>query len=149
MILAGDEVRRTQKGNNNAYCQNNEITWSDWRALKEHADLLRFWKLMIDFRSRHPAVHRARFFDGKINERGLPDVAWHGCQLLHPGWDDPNARALAFTLAGFGTEADIHVILNMDGEGLDFEIPAVKGRQWHLAVNTAEPSPTRHRRSRQ
>ncbi len=141
MILSGDEVRRTQKGNNNAYCQDNEITWSDWRAVEERAGLLRFWKLMIDFRKRHPAVHRPRFFDGKLNERGLPDVAWHGCQLLHPGWDDPNARALAFTLAGFGAEADIHVILNMAPEGLDFEIPTVKGRRWHLAVNTAEPSP--------
>ena len=96
---------------------------------------------MIDFRKRHPAVHRSRFFDGKLNERGLPDVSWHGCQLLRPGWDDPNARALAFTLAGFGAEADIHVMLNMDAEGLDFEIPAVKGRQWHLAVDTAQPSP--------
>jgi isoamylase len=141
MILAGDEIRRSQKGNNNAYCQNSEISWSDWRAVKEHADLFRFWKLMIDFRKRHPAVHRSRFFDGKINDRGLPDVSWHGCQLLHPGWDDPNARALAFTLAGFGEEADIHVILNMDSEGLDFEIPTVKDRQWHLAINTAEASP--------
>ena len=60
---------------------------------------------------------------------------------MRPGWDDPNARALAFTLAGFGPEADIHVMLNMDPGRLDFEIPTVKGRQWHLAVNTAEPSP--------
>ncbi len=141
MILSGDEIRRTQKGNNNAYCQNNELTWTDWRAVKEHGDLFRFWKLMIDFRRRHPAVHRARFFDGKLNERGLPDVTWHGCQLLHPGWDDPNARALAMTLAGFGAEADIHAILNMDWEGLDFEIPVAKGRRWRLAINTAEPSP--------
>ena len=84
-----------------------------------------------------------------MNERGLPDVSWHGCQLLHPGWDDPNARALAFTLAGFGAEADIHVMFNMDPAGLDFEIPAVKGRQWHLAVDTAQPSPRRHCRSGQ
>ena len=96
---------------------------------------------MIDFRKRHPAVHRARFFDGKVNERGLPDVSWHGCQLLHPGWDDPNARALAMTLAGCGDEADIHAILNMDWEPLDFEIPVVKGRQWRLAIDTAKPSP--------
>ena len=102
MVLAGDEVRRTQKGNNNAYCQDNEISWFDWRLLEKHGELFRFWKLMIDFRKRHPAIHRSRFFDGKVNDRGLPDVSWHGCQLLHPGWDDPNARALAFTLAGFG-----------------------------------------------
>src|SRR5208337_2808604 len=82
-----------------------------------------------------------RFFDGRVNERGLPDVSWHGCRLLCPGWDDPNARALAFTLAGLGAEADIHVMLNMDSEGLDFEIPAVTGRRWYLAVDTARPSP--------
>jgi glycogen operon protein len=141
MILSGDEARRTQKGNNNPYCQDNEISWSDWRLVEKHCDLFRFWKLMIDFRRRHPAVHRSRFFDGKVNDRGLPDVSWHGCRLLCPGWDDPNARALALTLAGFGAEADIHVMLNMDSEELDFEIPAVTGRRWYLAVDTAQPSP--------
>jgi glycogen operon protein len=141
MVFAGDEVRRTQKGNNNAYCQDNEISWFDWRSLEKRRDLFRFWKLMIEFRKRHPAIHRSRFFDGKVNDRGLPDVSWHGCQLLHPGWDDPNAQALAFTLAGFGPEADINVILNMDAQGLDFELPAVQGRQWHLVVDTAQPSP--------
>ncbi len=141
MFLSGDEVRRTQKGNNNAYCQDNEISWFDWSLLEKHGDLLRFWRLMIDFRKRHPAVHRHRFFDGRLNERGLPDVSWHGCRLLQPGWDDPNARALAFTLAGSGAEADIHGMLNMDGGALEFEIPAVTGRQWHLAVDTAQPAP--------
>ena len=96
---------------------------------------------MIDFRRRHAAVHRPRFFEGKVNNRGLADVSWHGCQLLHPGWDDPNARALALTLAGFGAEADIHVMLNMDAAGLDFEVPVVKGRSWFLAVDTGQPSP--------
>ena len=60
---------------------------------------------------------------------------------MHPGWDDPNARALAFTLAGFGAEADINVLMNMDSQGLDFEIPVVEGRQWHVVVDTAQPSP--------
>jgi glycogen operon protein len=141
MVFAGDEIRRTQKGNNNAYCQDNEISWFDWRSLKKHSELFRFWKLMIDFRKCHPAIHRSRFFDGKVNDRGLPDVSWHGCQLLCPGWDDPNARALAFTLAGCGPEADINVILNMDAQGLDFEVPVVQARQWHLVVDTAQPSP--------
>ncbi len=141
MILSGDEVRRTQKGNNNAYCQNNELSWMDWGLLKEHDALFRFWKLMIGLRGRHPALRRPRFFDGKLNERGLPDVSWHGCQLLRPGWDDTNARALAFTLAGCGEEADLHVMLNMDAEGLDFELPIVKGRRWFLTVDTAAAAP--------
>ncbi len=127
--LPGDEIRHTQKGNNNAYCQNNEISWFDWQSAAEASrDLFRFWKLMIDFRKRHPAIHRSRFFDGKVNDRGLPDVSWHGCQLLHPGWDDPNARALAFTLAGFGGEdADLHVMLNMDCNGWTSRSRSSKG----------------------
>jgi glycogen operon protein len=141
MLLSGDEVRRTQKGNNNAYCQNNEISWTDWGLLRKHCDVFRFWRLMIGFRKRHPALHHARFFEGKVNERGLPDVSWHGCQLGRPGWDDPNARVLAFTLGGSGDEADIHAVLNMHWEALEFELPAVKGRRWHMAVDTARPSP--------
>ena len=141
MMLAGDELRRTQLGNNNAYCQDNEISWIDWRGVTAHAELLRFWRLMIDFRKRHPAVHRSRFFNGRVNDRGLADVAWHGCQLSRPGWDDPNGRALSFTLAGFDGDADIHVILNMDPGPLDFEIPIVKLRRWHVAIDTAQASP--------
>ena len=107
---------------------------------------------MIDFRKRHPAIHRLAFFDGKVNDRGLPDVSWHGCQLLRPGWDDPNARALAFTLAGLGEEADMHVMMNMDSEGLDFEIPG-QGPQLvpgggHGATVAAGHRPSRVRKNR-
>jgi len=141
MILAGDEVRRTQRGNNNAYCQDNEINWFDWGLVDRHADLLRFWRLMIAFRKQHPALHRTAFFDGRVNERGLPDVSWHGCRLLQPDWNDGGAQAMAFTLAGEGNDADIHAMLNSHPEPLEFEIPVVKGRTWYLAIDTAEPSP--------
>src|SRR5207249_8946918 len=110
MILAGDEVRRTQKGNNNAYCQDNPLSWFDWEQVQKNRGLFRFWKLMIDFRKRHPAIHRSRFFNGQVNERNMTDISWHGCKLFQPGWDDANSRALAFTVAGFGDEADIHVM---------------------------------------
>ena len=110
MFVAGDEVRRTQKGNNNAYCQDNEISWFDWRLTEENRSLLRFWQLLIaarrDFHSLRAGRH-GRFFAGEMNERGLPDIAWHGTELNKPGWDDPNARCLAFTLGGFeGGPAD-------------------------------------------
>jgi len=141
MIVAGDEIRRTQKGNNNAYCQDSAISWFDWDLAQENRGMFRFWKLLIDFRKRHPAVHRSRFFNGQVNERNLPDISWHGCKLFCPGWSDPNSRALAFTVAGFGDEADLHVMLNMYWEELDFEIPAVPGRAWYKAVNTAQASP--------
>jgi glycogen operon protein len=143
MILAGDEARRTQKGNNNAYCQDNEISWFDWSLLEKNSDIFRFFKLMINFRKSYcqTALRRRYFFSGEINERGLPDISWHGCKLFSPGWDDPNAKTLAFTLGGFEGRADIHVMLNMYWEALNFEIPLVEGRQWYKVVDTAEPSP--------
>ena len=138
MFIAGDEVGRTQGGNNNAYCQDNGISWFDWTLVKQERDrLLRFWKLMIQFRKRHAVLRRGQFFTGDANERGLLDVAWHGTTLHDPGWDDPFARALGMTLAGFDGDPDIHVMMNMWEESLDFEVPTVEGRCWHIAVDTA------------
>ncbi|MDM9384671.1 glycogen debranching protein GlgX [Chlorogloeopsis sp. ULAP01] len=144
MFVAGDEVRRTQKGNNNAYCQDNEISWFDWNLVEKNSDIFRFFKLMIDFRKCycHSALRRSRFFSGEVNERGLADISWHGCKLFSPGWYDPDARVLAYTMGGFEGEADIHVMLNMYWEALDFEIPSIAGRrEWYKIVDTAEPSP--------
>jgi glycogen operon protein len=76
-----------------------------------------------------------------VNERGLPDVAWHGTQLNKPGWNDQNARCLAYTRGGFGRQPDVHVVLNMYWGALDFEVPIVPGRQWRRLVDTALPSP--------
>jgi len=141
LFVMGDEVRRTQGGNNNAYCQDNEISWFDWTLVEKHTGLLRFWQQMIAFRKAHSSLRRARFFNGQVNERGVADLTWHGCGLSEPGWDDPNARALAFTLGGFGSETDIHVMMNMYWEPLEFEIPQVPGRKWARAADTGLPSP--------
>jgi glycogen operon protein len=141
MLVAGDEIRRTQKGNNNAYCQDNQINWFDWDLAKQNRHLFRFWKLLIAFRKSHPALHRPRFFTGQCNARGLADITWHGCKLGSPGWNDPNARALAFTLAGVGEEPDIHAMLNMYWEDLEFELPPMNGRHWYLAADTAAIPP--------
>jgi glycogen operon protein len=137
MLVAGDEVRRTQGGNNNAYCQDNETSWLDWTLENTHGDLLRFWKGMIDFRKRHAAVRHKEFYTGAVNERGLADVMWHGILLNSPGWSDTEARTLAMTLAGFNGDPDIHVMLNMYWEVLDFELPVVAGSQWFRTVDTA------------
>ncbi|MFN6535568.1 MAG: glycogen debranching protein GlgX [Nostoc sp. EkiNYC01] len=143
MIVAGDEVRRTQKGNNNAYCQDNEISWFDWNLVEKNADIFRFFKQMIHFRKCycHSALRRSNFFTGEVNERGFADIAWHGCKLFKPGWHDSHARVLAYTLGGFEGEADIHVMLNMYWEDLDFEIPPIKGRKWFRVIDTALASP--------
>jgi glycogen operon protein len=141
MFVAGDEVRRTQNGNNNAYCQDNETSWFDWTLVERNRDLYRFWKRMIEFRLRHSVLRRGQFFAGARNERGLPDVAWHGTKLDRPGWQDTGGRALGVTLAGFSGNPDIHIMLNMFWESLDFELPVVSGRTWLKAVDTSSPPP--------
>ena len=141
MLLMGDEVRRTQLGNNNAYCQDNPVSWFDWSLPERHADLLRFFRLMIAFRKRHSTLHCGHFFTGELDSRGVPDVAWHGCRLHEPGWHDPQARVLAFTLGGLEGQPDLHVMMNMYWERLDFEVPEIAGRSWSKAVDTAAPSP--------
>jgi glycogen operon protein len=150
MMLMGDESRQTQDGNNNAYCQDNEMTWLDWDRVDRHADLVRFTSRLIDFRKRHPNLRRTHYFHGRVNDRGLADIEWHGCQLHAPGWHDPRSRVLAFTLGGFpGTghgdgldeDVDIHVMLNMEWADLEFEIPTVPGRIWHTAIDTGADAP--------
>jgi len=141
MFVAGDEVRRTQQGNNNAYCQDNEISWFDWRLVEKQRSLLRFWKLLIAARPHFRAGRPGRFFCGEVNERGLPDVVWHGTRLNMPGWNDPNARCLAYTLGGFEGMSDLHAMLNMYWDALDFEVPTIAGRRWYRIVDTARPAP--------
>ena len=142
MFVAGDEARNTQYGNNNAYCQDNEVSWFDWSKPQEHADLLRFWRRIIDFRKKHPAVRQNSFFTGDVNKHGLKDVTWHGTKLNCPGWDDGQAKALGFTLAGFDDDPDIHVMMNMHWAALDMDIPTISGRRWTRVVDTSLPSPS-------
>jgi glycogen operon protein len=147
MFVSGDEVRRTQKGNNNAYCQDNEISWFDWRLTEKNHDMFRFFKQMITFRKSHSILKRDRFFTGQANQRGLPDISWHGCRLNSPGWYDPGSRVLAFTMGGFSEEenslddVDLHIMLNMEWEDLDFDIPPLAERRWYRVVDTGQPSP--------
>jgi isoamylase len=143
MILFGDEVLRTQKGNNNAYCQDNDTSWFDWRLTEANGDMLRFVQKMIAFRKRHPALMRRRFLTGQKSEgQHLPDVTWHGFKLNEPLWEDKDARLLAYTLGGTRPdEEDLHVILNMSEDALELDLPVMPGKVWHLAVDTAIPSP--------
>lgn len=142
MILAGDECGRTQRGNNNPYLQDNEISWFDWNGLTSDAELLRFVKAMIAFRMTHDAVRSEEFLQGRLSLRGLKDVSWHGCDLNSPGWNDPNSGVLAFTLADPANGEDIHAILNMETSPLSFQIPPVQGRQWYRSIDTSLPTGT-------
>ena len=141
MILAGDEFGRSQGGNNNAYCQDNEISWLNWALLDKNKDLFEFFQGMISLRKACSQLRRSTFFNGHINSRGLEDITWHGCQLYAPGWDDQNSRVLAFTLgATVDDEPDLHVMLNMSEENLPFELPKIKGRDWFRYTDTALPT---------
>ncbi|GCE28617.1 glycogen debranching enzyme [Dictyobacter alpinus] len=143
MLLAGDEVRRTQQGNNNAYCQDNPVTWFDWRLLDSQSELLHFVKAMIAFRKAHPSIRRESFFTGSTDRSGKKDIEWHGCRLFDPGWNDPNSRVLAFTIWSGEADTDLHIMLNMDFAELDFEIPHPgKARNWKKVIDTAQPAPS-------
>ena len=143
MLCAGDEVLRTQCGNNNAYCQANELSWLDWRRLESQREMLDFTRGMIALRRRHASLTANHFYQGKvIPARGIADIAWHGTRLQQPPWGDATARVLAFTIAGIeDAEADLHAILNMSDEAIDVELPALPGRVWRVAVNTAQAPP--------
>jgi glycogen operon protein len=141
MLLGGDELRRTQLGNNNAYNQDNEVSWIDWTMATKNGDVLRFFQRLIAFRKAHGRLTRPRFYTGRTNERGMNDITWHGTQLDSPGFNDPGSRALAFTIAGFGGEADLHVMMNMFWEPLSFQVPVDPARKWRTAIDTFQPSP--------
>jgi glycogen operon protein len=138
MFLMGDEIRRTQTGNNNAYCQNSPISWMDWTRAEIYSDLRTFVQTLISFRKKHAALRRSSYFDGTVNERGLKDLSWHGNRLFQPGWGDSTARVLAFSLAGFDGDDDLHVMMNMYWDAVAFELPSVEGRAWHRAVDTSQ-----------
>jgi glycogen operon protein len=143
MLLAGDELLNTQYGNNNSYCQDNEIGWLDWNLLEKNADMLRFVQQMIALRKRHPSIMRRRFLTGKPTaDNDSADITWHGIQLNEPLWHDPEARLLAFTLAAVDEdESDLHVVINMMYQKVSIELPEIIGKEWQLALDTSLSSP--------
>ena len=148
MILMGDEVGRTKRGNNNTYCHDNELNWLDWTLLKSNADLFQFFKNCIAFRQAHPVLRGNSYFRHEdYVGSGYADITWHGTQAWNADWSDAS-RVLAFMLCGKhaqdGTKVDdyIYVAMNMYWEALPFEIPGLpEGIEWHVFVNTSAPPP--------
>jgi len=140
MLLAGDEVLRTQHGNNNTWCQNNELSWFDWRLVKTERDMLEFVRGMIALRRRHPNLTSNAFYTGElIWGRNIPDIVWHGVRLNEPAWHDGNCQFLAFTIAGLtANEPDLHVILNLADMMVEAALPSLPGREWYAVVDTAD-----------
>jgi isoamylase len=141
MLLMGDEVRRTQRGNNNAYCQNNEISWFDWTLSEKHADIHRFAKMLIGIRmNRHLPIER---LDLTLNEllRRQP-FTWHGVRLNAPDWSH-ESHTLAATVALPGYPVMLHLIINAFWEALEFELPALMeaGAAWRRCLDTSLDAP--------
>lgn len=143
MILAGDEFLNSQNGNNNGYCQDNEITWLNWDLTTQNADILRFVKQMIALRKRHRSLMRRQFLTGEqIKDKSIPDMQWHGDSPDQTPWEKEDSQILAFTLSGVkDDESDLHVIMNMSDNNSVFELPIINNKKWRLAVDTSLQSP--------
>jgi isoamylase len=145
MILMGDEVGRTQHGNNNAYCQDNEISWLDWNLLNSNADLFEFFKHCIHFRHAHPVLRsKWHFHHTDQVGSGYADISWHSSRAWHVDWSD-ETRTLAFLLCGEHamngayTDDYIYVAMNVHWEDHVFELPHLPGKlRWHVFVDTGE-----------
>jgi glycogen operon protein len=143
MLLAGDEILRSQRGNNNAFCQDNALSWIDWQLSGDALDMLRFVREMIALRKRHASLRRRRFLTGQpANGQTQRDVAWHGERLDAPAWHDPGARLVAFTLAGQAAgEPMLHIVFNMHDDARDVALPVLDNRSWRRIVDTSAESP--------
>jgi glycogen operon protein len=152
MLLGGDEIGRTQQGNNNAYCQDNEISRFDWKLDKRRRDLLAFTRGLIQLRREHPVLRRRQFFFGRrIRGSEVKDLAWFrpdGKEMTEESWQDPLARCIGLRLAGDAieevdaqgepiTDDTLLILLNAHHEPLPFTLPAHRpGVKWELVLDT-------------
>jgi len=141
ILLMGDEVRRTQRGNNNAYCQDNDITWFDWSALDTHADIHRFTRLVLLLRSRGDLA-RGRLMLNLNEILRQARVEWHGVRLGCPDWSD-ESHSLAFTAGTLDGRFLVHGIVNAYWEPLTFELPPPAGmhQAWRRGIDTSLDPP--------
>ncbi len=145
MLLAGDELGRTQRGNNNAWCQDNPVSWIDWTMLEGNSDLFAFVRALIAFRRSHHSLHRSRYLLGHDapeghDTPGYTRVRWHGTEPDAPDWGADN-RLLAYTLTPASDDIAIHVIFNADAAAASVTLPPAEGSGWLRVIDTALPSP--------
>ncbi|MCY1260607.1 Glycogen operon protein GlgX [compost metagenome] len=153
MLLAGDEFGRTQKGNNNVYCQDNELSWIDWNVDEEGHELYAFVRRLIRLRRAYPILRRERFLVGDYNEAlGVKDVTWlapNGDEMTEEHWHDGHARCLGMLMDGRaqptgilrkGGDATLLLVLNAHHDVVEFRLPEVaQGSAWHCLIDTRHP----------
>ncbi len=134
MILGGDEFRRTQGGNNNAYCQDNETSWVDWQCREQHKEIHRFTLGMLAFRRDHPVLTREQFYTDA-------DIHWFGAQGELPNWGEPKEKFLA-CLIPENDQGSLYLAFNAGTKDVHFPLPATApGLHWYLAADTAQTAP--------
>jgi glycogen operon protein len=134
MLLAGDEFRRTQGGNNNAYCQDNETSWVDWANLEQHQEIHRFAHGMLAFRRAHPVLSQEHFYTDD-------EIRWFNPQLGSPNWADPKCKQFACLIDGNG-EDSLYLLFNAGSEEASFGLPPLPmGYRWYLAADTSRSAP--------
>jgi len=147
MLLGGDEFLRTQEGNNNAYCQNNELSWYDWKMKDINNENFTFLKRLIKFRRRHPAFHRPEFYNGiDSNFNAIPDITWYNRNGELPGWEDMD-HCLAYRLDGTEAEIyedkddnDFYLMINGSNNDQRFKIcDPPEDTHWFRSIDTALP----------
>ena len=129
MLLGGDEFRRSQRGNNNAYCQDNEISWYDWRLLHRHRQIHRFTQGMIALRKAHPVLSKEAFYRSQ-------DILWFNPKGKPPDWWDPRAKQLGCLIYGEG-EGDLCLLFNAGDAEVSFMLPPPPTGRWHRVADTA------------
>jgi glycogen operon protein len=151
MLLGGDELGRTQRGNNNAYCQDNEISWFDWQHMDQ--GLVEFTRRLLHIQARHPVFRRRRWFKGRpVRGAGVSDIAWFrpdGEEMSEQDWGEAYAKSFAVFLNGDGLreldddgrpvrDDSFLLVFNAHHEPLPFTMPAASfGRDWSVLIDTA------------
>jgi len=155
MLLAGDEIGRSQAGNNNAYCQDNDVSWIDWAGVGEEGrNLAEFTRLLLDLRRRHPVLRRPVFLHGtKKSPDGVKDITWYspqGSEKTSDQWGDRNARCIGLLLNGQAGDYMTHdgnqavddrllIVLNAFHDTVPFVLPAVPGgTAWRCLLDTVD-----------
>ena len=149
MLLAGDEFTRTQRGNNNAYCQDNEISWVDWSACEANQALVRFVRRLTELRANYPILRRNRFLSAVLNERiGVKEITWinaSGEEMEEGHWSDPQMQCFGMLLDGRaqtsglkqrGHDATLLIILNAHHDVVSFTLPGQEADEWRLLIDT-------------
>jgi glycogen operon protein len=156
MLLAGDELGRTQGGNNNAYCQDNEISWIDWKLDRARRELLDFSRYLMRFRGEHPMLRRRHFFQGRrIRGSEVKDLAWFrpdGKEMSDEDWNNPETRCFGLRLAGDAIEElddrgnrivddTLLILLNAHYETISFRLPAHRRKlRWEVVLDSFDPN---------